>query len=323
MAKGSSPRYVCGMLQPSNQPDAIVVVPENLRPSALSVLWEHADESVREALSSQFEAESHTIDRYWSALVGKWNGSNWEGVAWAQFHVGRAASLHGPTLRVERPELAAQLVAAAISHALQDGVCIVQALRDLESTLQTQALLDAGFKHVTDLLYMFCDTARVSPHAPETRLRFEPWSAAENARLARLIERTYVHSLDCPAVDGIRPVEDVMAGYRATGVFDPSRWLLVTRRDANSDEKIDIGCLLLADHPTTDQFELVYMGVVPEERGHGWGFDMVRHALCQTHRAERKRLVLAVDSANRPGVRMYASAGFHTFEQKALYLRVK
>jgi mycothiol synthase len=298
------------------------VVPENLRAAALCALWEHVDRPVQQALLSQFEAESLLIPGYWNTLVGKGNGADWDGVAWAQLHVGRAASLYGPVVRAGDRSLAKQLVSAAVSQARRSGVRIVQALRDLESTPQTQALLDAGFEHSTDLFYMFCDAASVSPFPPETTLCFEPWSVAEEARLKGLIQRTYVDSLDCPTVDGVRTVDEVLAGHRASGVFDPSRWLIVFRTDSGSRKKIDIGCLLLADHPTTEQFELVYMGVVPEERGKGWGCEIVRQALWQTHAAERKRLVLAVDAANKPGVRMYASAGFHTFELKALYLHV-
>jgi mycothiol synthase len=298
------------------------IVPENLRASAVCALWEHVVEPVQQALLSQFEAESLLIPGYWNALVGKGNGIDWDGVAWAQLHVGGAASLHGPVVRAEDQRLAKQLVAAAVSEARRSGVRIVQALRDLESTPQTQALLDAGFEHSADLLYMFFDVTRISPLRPDTELCFEPWNVAEEVRLKGLIERTYVESLDCPSVDGVRTVDEVLAGYRATGVFDPSRWLIASGTDSGSGNKIDIGCLLLADHPTTEQFELVYMGVVPEERGRGWGGEIVRQALWRTHVAERKRMVLAVDAANKPGVLMYASAGFHTFEQKALYLRV-
>jgi mycothiol synthase len=298
------------------------VVPENLRASAVCALWEHVDKPVQRALLSQFEAEGLLIPGYWNALVGKGNGIDWDGLAWAQLHVGRAASLHGPVVRAEDQRLAKQLVAVAVSEARRSGVRIVQALRDLESTPQTQALLDADFEHSTDLLYMFCDVAKVSPLPPDTALSFDASNVTEEARLKKVIERTYVDSLDCPSVDGVRTVDEVLAGYRATGIFDPSRWLIVARTDSGCGKKIDIGCLLLADHPATEQFELVYMGVVPEERGRGWGGEIVRQALWRTHVAERKRMVLAVDAANKPGVFMYASAGFHTFEQKALYLRV-
>lgn len=298
------------------------VVPENQRTAALCALWEHVDRPVQQALLSQFEAESLLIHGYWNALVGNGNGNDWDGVAWAQPHVGGAASLHGPIVRTKDHSLAKQLVVAAVSEARRSGVRIVQALRDLESTPQTQALLDAGFEHSTDLLYMFCDAARVSSLPPDTALSFDSWNVAEEVRLKKVIERTYVDSLDCPSVDGVRTVDEILAGYRATGGFDPSRWLIASRTDSDSGKKIDIGCLLLADHPATEQFELVYMGVVPEERGKRWGCEIVRQALWRTHVAERKRLVLAVDAANKPGVLMYASAGFHTFELKALYLRV-
>src|SRR5690606_30179312 len=81
-----------------------------------------------------------------------------------------------------------------------------------------------------------------------------------------------------------------------------------------------VGCLLLADHPATDQIELVYMGMVPEARGHGWGEHVVRQAQWLCRRRGCQRLVLAVDEANDPAVRMYASCGFVSFDRKALWL---
>jgi hypothetical protein len=134
--------------------------------------------------------------------------------------------------------------------------------------------------------------------------------------MARLVERTYQGSLDCPALDGVRRIADVLEGYRAIGIFDPTRWIIARHREQ------DIGCLLLADHPRDHQWELVYMGVVPEARGHGWGVAIARHAQWLARQAGRKRLVLAVDAANLPAIAVYAAAGFVTWDHRSVYLRI-
>ena len=47
------------------------------------------------------------------------------------------------------------------------------------------------------------------------------------------------------------------------------------------------------------------MGVVPEARGRSLGHEIVRFAQWTCRNLQAKRLVLAVDSANRPALAMY------------------
>ena len=103
---------------------------------------------------------------------------------------------------------------------------------------------------------------------------------------------------------------DVLAGYRATGSHDPQRWLLVRH------EGRDVGCLLLSDYPEQGNVELVYMGVVPEARGEGWGMHIARQAQWLARQAGRPRLVLAVDAANAPALRIYLALGFRPWDRR-------
>jgi ribosomal protein S18 acetylase RimI-like enzyme len=77
----------------------------------------------------------------------------------------------------------------------------------------------------------------------------------------------------------------------------------------------------LADHPQEENWELVYMGLVPSARGNGWGREVVRHAQWLTRQAGRPRLVLAVDAANHPAVAMYTCAGFRAWGRRRVYLK--
>jgi ribosomal protein S18 acetylase RimI-like enzyme len=99
-------------------------------------------------------------------------------------------------------------------------------------------------------------------------------------------------------------------------VFDPQRWLIV------GEGRHDIGCLLLADYPRDDQWELVYMGLVREARGRGLGAAIVRHAQWLARQAERSRLVLAVDADNWPAIAVYVACGFVTWDHRSVYVRV-
>ncbi len=113
----------------------------------------------------------------------------------------------------------------------------------------------------------------------------------------------------------MREIDDVLAGYRATGRFDPDHWLIARHGEQ------DVGCLILADHPDHGNMELVYMGLVPAARGRAWGAELVRHAQWLTSRAGRSRLVLAVDANNVPAIRIYTQSGFEAWQRRIVYAR--
>ena len=173
-----------------------------------------------------------------------------------------------------------------------------------------------GFEPLADLLYLVSPDERFPPSRPAGRLEFESYSPASHGRMARVIEATYEETLDCPRLNGVREIDDVMVGYRATGVFAPARWLLVRHQGE------DVGCLLLADHPQQENWELVYMGLVPSARGNGWGNEITQYAQWLTRQAGRPRLVLAVDATNAPAIRVYSSLGFHPWDRRSVYLKI-
>jgi RimJ/RimL family protein N-acetyltransferase len=80
-----------------------------------------------------------------------------------------------------------------------------------------------------------------------------------------------------------------------------------------------VGCLLLTDHPEYGNVELVYMGLTPSARGRGWGMDIARFAQWQTRQLGRARLVVAVDAANKPAIKMYSAVGFQAWDRRRVY----
>lgn len=306
----------------SETPDSLLSlqpVPETARHEAFECLWQNLDAKARDPLEQAIRKDAATLSGdYWATLVG----DSQMGFAWAQRHAGNVATIHGPKGGSGDASAGKRLLDAATQQAFRQGVKIVQALKDPEEALEIQRLQSAGFVHAADLLYMACEEDCFPVQAPVGGLRFESLSDSADPRLARIIQSTYRNSLDCPAVDGVRPLEDVLQGYCATGNFDPQRWLLAVPNLAGHEAEQDIGCLLLNDHPEHDQLELIYMGVAPEFRAKGYGGEIVREALWRARLAGRRRVVLAVDEANNPGVRMYAAAGFYSFARKVLLIRV-
>jgi len=193
---------------------------------------------------------------------------------------------------------------------------MVQALLPRDVGEDAELLVATGFGHVSDLLYLVCLAEEFPTTRPCTDLQFEPYAAHLHARFAKLVEATYERSLDCPAVNGVRNVDDVLLGYRSTGYFDPERWFVVRHRSE------DIGCLILTDYPEHATWELIYLGLLPTARGRGWGVESVRHAQWLCGKSVRIRLIAAVDASNEPALQIYAAAGFQSWDRTSAYIRV-
>jgi GNAT superfamily N-acetyltransferase len=246
------------------------------------------------------------------------------GAIWLQPQDGRVANVLAPV--VDRA--LATILADRVAHVLlEDAVCIaksggvrlVQALLETDSNitshLTAKRFQRAGFIQLAELLYLVSSPDAFPTAAPAEHLQFEPWAAAMSARFEAIIERTYVGTCDCPQLNGVRLTSEVLASYRSVGQFDPQRWLIV--RHAGQD----IGCLLITEHPQKI-WELVYMGLVPEARGHGYGLDITRHGQWLARQAGANRFALAVDATNAPAIRSYAAAGLKTWDRRAAWLRI-
>ena len=179
--------------------------------------------------------------------------------AWAYLQPGRVASVWPAVARDAEPEVTADALLEKVTLWLaHSGTQVAQALLAVDARQQTAQMARAGFTHMADLLYMVCLAGSFPTARPESGLQFEPAGATELARLATVVERTYEQTLDCPQLNGVRDVHDVLAGYRASGVFAAERWLIV------HESGREVGCLLLTDHAGDDQWEIVYAGLVPE-----------------------------------------------------------
>jgi ribosomal protein S18 acetylase RimI-like enzyme len=240
------------------------------------------------------------------------------GALWVQQHPGRTASVCPPQLVDGEPEpTATALLNAAAARLMTRGVVLLQTLLETDTGSDFGRLQSADFRHVCDLLYLVSLVKSFPTAPPAAEFEFLPVrSGDDERRLAGLLEQTYQETLDCPQLNGVRSTADTLAGYRAGGAHAPERWL-ICRRDGR-----DVGCLLLGDHPAGNQWELVYMGLVPDARGRGWGASLTRQAQWLCRRAGRARLVLAVDASNGPAINAYAEAGFLAWDRRSVLLRV-
>ena len=252
-----------------------------------------------------------------SELLGAHCGGRLVGAVFSQIQPGRTATVWPPRIVSDEPTAtAAKLLGAACDRLARREVCVAQVLLESESPSDVATLLKGGFERLAKLLYLVSPEVEFPSHRPPGPLDFQEYSAANHGRLAGVVEATYDQTLDCPRLNGVRRIEDVLAGYRATGAFDPRRWLIVRH------DKRDAGCLLLADHPEDGNYELVYMGLAASARGRGWGAHIARQAQWRTRQAGRARLVLAVDAANQPALRIYTAVGFRAWDRRSAYVKV-
>jgi ribosomal protein S18 acetylase RimI-like enzyme len=244
-------------------------------------------------------------------------GGQLRGAVWARVNAGRQASVWPPRVcGDESEETVLRLLDALDGFLRQRSVRLAQALVEPADTEGASRLEAGGYRGSTDLIYLACPRDQAPAQRPASPLEFEPFAPDQPQRLSAVVERTYAGTYDFPELNEVCEAEQVLAGYRETGIYTPQKWFFV--RESGRD----IGCLLLADHPHERQLELLYMGVVPEARGQSMGTAITRHALWLTAQAGRQQIVLGVDAANEPALRMYARAGFTQWDRRRVFLKL-
>jgi len=295
--------------------------PEADRPVALAILYRRMPEILRPRLVADALAEAARggidLSGFWIAVKkGKIVGA-----LLTHALAGRAVAVWAPEIVPiwRRRAVAVTLLKAALADATRKGYLVAQALVDRSSPRSAKGdLARAGMPRVTQLIYMARATSvplAISPTVP----RFE-WRSLEpetEADFRSVLEHTYHHSLDMPELEGVRSLDDVIAAHRAGGRFDPSRWMV--GHLPGDPETASV--VLLTDQPERSLWEVAYLGVTPKARGRGLGRVALAHALAVA-RPNSTRLVLAVDSRNKPAFRLYRKAGFLPFDRRAVHLKV-
>jgi mycothiol synthase len=286
------------------------------RHKALGIVFSHLPaEQCREQIEGLTLPSSGATGK--EMLVGAFRGGGLVGAGLAQVQPGRTVQVWLPRTVGDEPSETAVKILQALCGSFEDsGMALAQMIVESVTPADEELIRRGGFDYLAELFYLVCPECDYPRSPPVSPLEFECYNPDDSTRFARLVENTYHGTKDCPILNGLRKIEDVLEGYRATGVFDPGRWFIV-KQDVR-----DIGCLLLADHPAYGNVELVYMGVIPAARGKDFGRHIARFAEWQARQLGRARLVLAVDGANGPALTMYEAAGFQTWDRRGVYYQV-
>jgi mycothiol synthase len=293
------------------------VVPRDEQVAALWLLFAAEPEPVRrDRVAATVQAALQGTVDFELLLEARRDGCR-VGVVWGQKLAGRNANVWPASLESGESEETADLLQFELDIRLTKvGLAMGQALLPVTATDAAKCLNRNGYRQAANLLYLFSTTPQFPSEAPDgSSLQFETFRESESDRLAHIIEQTYIGSRDAPELDGLRSVNDVIEGYKMTGQFSPERWFFVRR------EGVDVGCLLLTDHPALRQWELIYMGLIPSARRKGWGSELVRFAQWQARCAKCEVLLVSVDAANEPAVAAYARCGFSELDRREVWVK--
>ncbi len=209
------------------------------------------------------------------------------------------------------------------------SVILVQGLLETEETQAADALTHVGFVRLGDLVYMRRPLAGASSRRaakPDTvnwpaGITVRPMSlidpAEHDAVLGRALARSYIDTLDCPELCGLRSIDDVIDSHRAVGEMDLSKWWII------EENGVAEGAMLLSDCPdqSPPMIELVYLGLSPALRGRGLGAGLLKMGLASVSGGSATTIACAVDTRNIPAMKLYKRAGFQRFSVRVPMVR--
>jgi mycothiol synthase len=205
------------------------------------------------------------------------------------------------------------LVQSALDWARSRGAKVAQAIISPLDRPFVGALRRRGFCHVTNLQYFEHSLENLSaPIIPEIS-HITYYDDNRHVFQATLL-RTYQETLDCPELNGIRTVDEIIAGHQAQGVFRPERWLLAWKAAQ------PVAVAMLAEIPDLGAWDLSYLGVVPEARRRGLGRELATLVLHLAKKSGAPKVLLAVDERNQPAIQLYQELGFLSLENRDIYL---
>ena len=262
------------------------------------------------------------ISRVQAATVG-------EKIAWAVLPIASP----GRTLLILSPNSMFEAAQYGSAERLLRSVCdeyagrchLAQVLVDPGADAVRALYRRNGFRELAQLDYLHAPTRRPkTPPALPPDLDMATYSPQTHPHFAQAIRESYEQSLDCPALNGLREIEDVIQGHRAAGQvggdgnFDPSLWRVLLERQTGRP----CGVLLLCRSDPGEAMELVYLGISPAARRRGLATCLLRHALATAAEDKRKRLTLAVDTGNAPALQLYYRHGFQKVGAKIALIKV-
>ena len=206
-------------------------------------------------------------------------------------------------------------------------VVLAQGLPEPQDLWAIAAFEAAGFCTVGDLCYLRQTLKRVGRVASQpqralpTGVELVQVSSiqgrdAQDRELVEALDSSYVDTMDCPELCGLRETRDVLESHRATGVWSAALWWIVVEHGRPR------GCMLLSRCPELRSAELVYLGLAPSLRGRGVAGTLLRMG-SELLASERdiEAVTCAVDLRNQPALRLYNRCGFRAIGERRAFVK--
>jgi len=281
---------------------------------ALWLLQQDLDETARVAQIAQLLARADETPEFFAGLFVAHDSKQLQGCVWLQELTGGVGVLWLPRLAANvGTKVAQELIDATRSFGYSRKLRFIQAVVTFPCVSDSQLLEEVEFEELAMLDYMACDTDAATAPPPLGQFNLTPFQPQQREELSTLIEATYEETLDCPEMDDVRSLDEILSGYEATGNSGTSHWFVAR------ENELPVACLLLADHGNGD-FELVYVGVARSARGRQLGALLTSFALFVANSHDAHRLLLAVDSRNHPAIRIYEQLGFEVLSRREVWM---
>jgi ribosomal protein S18 acetylase RimI-like enzyme len=207
-------------------------------------------------------------------------------------------------------ERTSKLIRTAIEPLRVGSIKLAQTLMEVDQPLLANAYEDAGFTKLAILTYMERSKSVKLDDVPSGKVTFVSMHERTDELLQTTLLESYIGSLDCPKIHGLRHIKDIVEGHRNQGAYDAQLWTIAELGG------VPVGVLLLSPIPEATCMELSYLGVIPSARGKGVGDALMHLAIEQTSENGLSRIVLAVDSANSPAGALYQRWKFRATRQR-------
>ena len=211
-------------------------------------------------------------------------------------------------------ELAVRALQEMCRWAFQTGSRLLQVIVEPDDTARQELCRAGGFKLLTDLKYMIHDGKNKTPNVPDNKYDWLCYDRSRHDLFQKIIMETYQGSRDCPELEDLRDIEDVIKSHRAAGKFDYNLWKLLM------DQGKPVGVLLLIPMSDAQTMELTYMGLCPHVRGKRLGEVLIAEALACARQNQRRFLILAVDHRNLFACRLYQKFGFEEIMKRTVLI---
>lgn len=208
----------------------------------------------------------------------------------------------------------AELIDEALHHARKSSVTLAQTILHTNNTLLTQAFTRALFNKLAILHFM----EQVKPPKQIKMpfgLSFTSITKKDDKILGPILEETYIDSLDCPNIHGIRSVQDIIDGHRGIDDSSVQLWSIAEL------EGKKVGVVLLNSLPKIKCIELAYIGLSPTVRGKNLADACMQHITNQIADTPFSRVTLAVDSKNIPAKKLYLKWNFTKIKQRLTMIK--